>query len=64
MSLPLSKFVKMLCTNKIVKKLEKETFKHAPELLITLGITGFVTGTVVAVTLERAGGRYDPQQSV
>lgn len=49
MSLPLSKFVKMLCTNKIVKKLEKETFKHAPELLITLGITGFVTGTVVAV---------------
>ena len=49
MSSPLSKFVKMLSTNKIVKKLEKETFKHAPELLITLGITEFVTGTVVAV---------------
>ena len=49
MAFPISNAIKVLCSSKVVKKIEHETFKHAPELLITLGITGFITGTVYAV---------------
>lgn len=45
----IAKTAKVLLSNKLIKKLEKGTLKHAPELLIALGITGFITGTVIAV---------------